>query len=714
MKSFDAMNYHPTSEKLVGILQDKIQSSDSSYFRILVGYYMSLAAAQMRCTIAYPGSGDVPVNMYALALAPSGYGKTMSTNLMEGSVLGLFRSRFMDETFAIQAEQNLPKLSIKRASRKSTDPDEELVRVEKEFKGSGPMLFSFDSATGPAVKQLRHKLLMANAGSLNLIIDEFGTNLASNKEALELFIELYDQGMIKTKLIKESTDNKRSEEIIGKTPANLLMFGVPSALLDGARNEDDFRTLLNTGYARRCFFAFVKPGAKRRSRTAEQMHEDRTSVANETDIAELAERLENLSDIINCNKSLIMSKETCIYVNEYQIDCMARAEKLKDNQELLKKEMENRFFKVVKLAGAYAFFDDAPEITTDYIDYAIRLAEDSGTAFREMLNQEKSWMKLAKYIAAEGDEITQADLAEELPFYKGGTSNKNEMMAQAIAWGYKNNIIIKKTFSDGIEFLRGETLSQTDLNKMTLAYSTDITTDYANEVAPFDKLHMLTQQSGLHWVVHHLNGGYRNEENCIAGFNLVVIDVDGGVNMSTAKLLLKNYKFLMYTTKRHTEAENRFRIVLPINFRLEMDAKDYKEFMTNIYEWLPFQVDTATNQRARKWLSHDGQYEYNDGEILDVLPFIPKTSKNEERKKLLNSQQSMDNLERWVINNIGDGNRNNMLLRFSMILLDAGFGFEGIRSQVIALNEKIPDKLEESEIMGTVMVTVMKALAKRP
>ena len=170
---------------------------------------------------------------------------------------------------------------------------------------------------------------------------------------------------------------------------------------------------------------------------------------------------------------------------------------------------------------------------------------------------------------------------------------------------------------------------------------------------------------------------------------------------------------MLYTTKRHTETENRFRIVLPINYELQMDAKDYKEFMSNIYEWLPFEVDTATNQRARKWLTHQGHFEYNDGEVLDALPFIPKTSKNEARKELLNSQQSLDNLERWVLNNSGDGNRNNMILRYALILVDAGFDFEGVRSRVMTLNTKMPDKLDEAEILGTIMVSVGKALAKR-
>ena len=150
-----------------------------------------------------------------------------------------------------------------------------------------------------------------------------------------------------------------------------------------------------------------------------------------------------------------------------------------------------------------------------------------------------------------------------------------------------------------------------------------------------------------------------------------------------------------------------------MNYTLELDAKDYKEFMSNLYEWLPFEVDTSTNQRARKWLSHDGHYEYHDGELLDVLPFIPKTSKNEERKAQLNTQQQMDNLERWVLNNSGDGNRNNMLLRYAMILLDAGYGFEDIRSRVVQLNNKMPDKLDEAELMVTIMVTVGKQLASR-
>lgn len=713
MLSVDQMDYHPTAEKLVSILCNKVQNNNPLFFRVLTGYYFSLVASTMRCTIGTHDRGDIPVNLYALNLSTSGSGKGMSTNIIENLVINQFRQRFLEETFPILAEQNLPKLALKRANRKATDPDEELIRVQKEFDMLGNLAFSFDSGTPAAVKQMRHKLLMADAGSVNLQIDEIGSNLLGNVDVLNTFLELYDVGLIKQKLIKNTADSIRNEEIVGRTPANMMLFGTPAKLLNGSKAEEELYSMLETGYARRCLFGYSRATNSMANATPLEVYDLLTDQSADQYLATLSDRLENLADIININRKLIMTKETSLILIEYRLKCEKDAMQYPEHEEIKKAEISHRYFKALKLAGAYAFVDDSPELTTQHLYYAIKLVEESGTAFNKLLTRDRNYVKLAKYIATVKSDITQADLVEDLPFYRGAASQKTEMLTLAIAYGYKNNIIIKKSFSDGIEFLRGETLKETDLASMVVAYSTDITTDYSNERAPFDKLHKLTQAPGIHWVAHHLNGGYRNEENCLAGFNLAVIDVDGGVNISTARLLLKNYKFLLYTTKRHSEEENRFRVIFPINYELALDAKDYKEFMSNIYDWLPFEVDKATNQRARKWLSHDGHYEYNEGDMLDALPFIPKTSKNEERKQLMTSQQSMDNLERWVINNIGDGNRNNLILRYAMILIDAGFDFEHIRGKVTSLNDKLVDKLTEVEILSTIMVTVSKAISKR-
>ena len=712
MLPVNQMPYHPTAEQLVQILCNRTQNTEPLFFRVLVGYYFAVVASQMRCIIGTPDRGDIPVNVYALNLSPSGTGKGHSTSIIEDEVIHQFRDRFLEETFPLLAERNLPVLANKRATRKSSDPDEELIRVHKEFEQLGSLLFSFDSGTSPAVKQMRHKLLMADAGAVNLEIDEIGLNLVGNTEVLTVFLELYDKGKVKTKLVKSTSDNSRFEEIKGTTPTNMMLFGTPSKLFDGAATEQALYSMLDTGYARRCLFGYLKGASKNLDLTPEQVYELQTSQQTNQFLEELADKLERLADIINANKRLVMSRDTSLELIQYKLLCEKQADAMPEHDEIRKAELSHRYFKALKLAGAYAFVDDSPELTMSHLHNAIRLVEDSGAAFGQMLSRDRPYVKLAKYLAAIGKEVTQADLVEDLPYYKGSSSQKQEMLTLATAYGYKNNIIIKKAFNDGIEFLRGESLKETDLAKMVVSYSSDMTTGYNNETAPFDKLHLLTQAPGMHWINHHLKGGYRNEDNAEPGFNLLVIDVDGTCNLNTAKLLLKDYKALYYTTKSHTDQNHRFRIILPTNYELKMDAKDYKEFYNNVLQWLPFDADPSAAHRCKKWLTHPGHHEYTEGEVFDVLPFIPKTSKNEERKQRFDSQQSLDNLERWVINNTGDGNRNLMIHRYAMILVDANLGFDAIRTKVMDLNNKLPDKLDEAELMGTVLVTVSKALAK--
>lgn len=713
MKPYQEMEFHPDSEKVVQILCDKTQSDNPKFFRIMVAYFFTLAASHMRVSISSLDRGEIPINMYAMNMSPSGTGKGFSTNILEDEIMGLFRERFMTETFPYLAEINLPVIAQKRAARKATDPEEELEKLQKEFERIGPMLFSFDSATTAAVKQLRHKLLLAKAGAVNLQIDEFGSNLLGNADVLSAFLELYDKGKIKQKLTKNTQDNLRNEEVNGSTPTNMLLFGTPSKVLDGAKTEEELTSMLEAGYARRCFFGYCKEIKKTLDLSPEEVFDRMTNNASNSFIQSLSERLYHLADPVNANKSLPISRDNSILLVKYKQDCERRAQSLGNHQEIEKAEISHRYFKAMKLAGTYAFIDNAVEVEEKHIYYAIKLAEESGESFLNFMNRERPYIKLAKYFAEIKHDVTHADLVEDLPFYRGSASAKHEMLQLAIAYGYKNNILIKRTVSDGIEFFKGESLEDANLDECIVSYSNDIVRNYLNEIPAFDKLYKLTQVNGLHWVAHHLRDGYRDEDHAIPGFNLVILDIDDGTPISTAKVLLDKYKFLLYTTKSHTEQENCYRIILPIPYILRLDAKDYKEFMSNIYEWLPFKVDTATGQRARKWLSNAGHYEYHEGELLDVLPFIPKTSKNEERKQQVSSLQSLDNLERWIVSQASNGSRNNILHRYAMVLVDTGKDFGTIQQKIFELNNKLPDKLEESEILSTIMVTVGKAIAQR-
>jgi hypothetical protein len=718
MKAVEDMSYNPEVEDVVRILCEKTQSSNHLFFRVLTTFHLCMIASQMRVLIRTHDRGDIPVNMYALNLATSGAGKGFSTNILEKEITNQFRTRFL-ENFPFTAEPHLEKLALRRSSRDSTEYDFELEKIKKEFASLGPLVYSFDSGTPAAVKQMRHKLLLADAGAVNLIIDEIGSNLSSSSEVLTTLLELFDMGGIRQKITKVTAENVRHEEIDGNTPTNLMMFGTPSKLLDGGKTEDELISLLDTGYARRCFFSYGKESTRDLTLSAEEIYDRMTNKVSSTFVENFSEKLGYLADSHNMNTVLTMTKETSLLVIQYKIDCERLADALPEHEEQRKAEISHRYFKALKAAGAYAFIDGSPELTETHFYQAVRLAEESGKAFELLLSRERPYVKLANYLGNCGTEVTEPDLMQDLPYYKGSQASRADMVKMAIAWGYKNNVIIKKAFTDGIEFLRGEKLKVTDLTKMVVSYARGGAGEhpahgYANKTAPWTQLERLVTGTDLHWLNHHVHGGHRTEDTCIPGFNMIVLDIDGTMNLSTAKMLMKDYSAIYYTTKRHTDDANRFRIVLPTNYVLQMDAKEYKEFMKNVLESLPFEVDESCTHRSKKWMSHGAHFEQTEGELFDVLPFIPKTSKNEERLQRLGSQQQMDNLERWIINNTGDGNRNVMLHRYARLLIEAGKNWAEIKDCVTSLNDKLADKLSEAEILGSIMVTVGKELAARP
>lgn len=709
-------NHHPAIEEIAEVLSTRTQNKDLPFFRVVTAYMLSVVASCMRTTISTKDRGDIPVNAYCLALSPSGTGKGFSVNILENEIINGFRKTFVDDTLPELAATNIWALATKRAIRKDSTEEVEVAALEKEYEQAGAYPFVFDSGSAPAVKQVRQKLLLAGAGAINLQIDEIGSNLVGQTEVLNTYLELYDQGMIKAKLTKNTADNKRTEEIEGKTPSNMLLFGTPSRLLDGGATEDHFYSMLETGYARRCIFAMGQPLHASMSLSPTEIYKKLVDPANRGQGSSWATHLTYLADINKFGWVVDMPEDVAISLLTYRIACQKAAQELPEFDEIRRTEMEHRYFKALKLAGALAYVDEALQMDITHLEAAIKLTEESGAAFQQLLQRETSYMKLARYVAGVGKEVTHADLFEALPFYKSSASARNEMMTLATAWGFKHHIMVKKTFVDGIEFFEGETLKETNIDEIGVAYSDDFAYGYAHEYVPFSKIDTLTSERGFHWTNHAFTNEHRREENVIPGFNTLVLDVDEGVTLQMAHELLADYTFMTYTTKRHTPEKNRFRILLPTNYQLKLDEEDYKQFMENVVSWLPFKVDEAANQRSRKWMSNDkGQHFYSQGtKLLDVLPFVPKTSKNEHYQQQATKLQSLDNLERWFAERIASGNRNNQMIKFALALVDNGMDYAEVETKVMDFNQKLSNGLSPDELRKTVLVTVARKLQGTP
>ena len=711
------MKHHPVSEEIVEVLKNKTQSSITDFFRVTVAFHLSRMESMMHTKVETKDRGVIPVNCYAIALAPSGLGKGNSTNVLEEQITAGFRTIYMEKTFPSLAKKSLKSIGHKRFNASSNIKktlEDEVLKVESEFEDLGDLPYDYDSGTPAAFKQVRHKCLMAEAGALNFFVDEIGDNLLTNSDMLKVYLEAFDVGKIKQKITKNTADNKRLKEINGKVPCNMLLFGTPAKLLDGAKTEEEFMIMQETGYARRCFFAYSTGSVNDVSLTPEQVYD---LAVSDTDIivtTKLNKLFVNLAKEANFGITIQMDKAVNLQLIEYRQSCEKLANEYPEHKFIHKAEMGHRYFKALKLSGAYAFIDSSPKVTAEHLHAAIKMAEESGDAFHRILARERPFIKLAKFIGSYGSELTKSDIIEELPCYKGNELQKKEMMKLAIEHGYKNNIIIKETERDGIDFYKGEMLQETDTDKIVLSYSTDITKNYKNHTVSFNQLHKLTTANGLHWVARHLRDGYRDTEHGLPETNLIVLDIDDGkTTPELINLILGKYQYHLYFTKRHTPEKPRFRLIFPMSHVLKLNVTDYKEFMTNLGNWLPFKIDEQATDYSRKWLSSKAKYIYNDGETLNVLPFIPKTKEADKRKKIFTTTQSLNNLERFFVRNLEVGSRNNQLARYAFCLVDSGLDQLEIRDKVIALNSKLPSPLDTIEIDRTLMISVAKKIQQK-
>jgi hypothetical protein len=702
----EELKYNELQEKIVDILVSKTGNEDRSFFRVMVAYKFAEISTNMRCTVEYAGSKNIPTNVYALDLAPSGYSKNASMNVLEKEIFRKFRDKFMMATMPDISFNNLALIANDYSLATGLDIKDAKHQIDKEYNALPKFLYSFGSSTPEGFKAMRAKLSMSGIGATNNIIDEIGSNLTGNQETMTVQLEAYDTGDSKQKLIKSDGGNS---DLRGSVPSNLFAFGTQSKLLDGSTIEKQFFELLETGYARRFIVGFVEHQQRDTTLSAEEMYDRIMSPTVDLDVLSLSSYFEGLADESLYGKKLIMSKDTTIALMQYRLDCDNRANSLREHEGILEAVLRHSYWRALKVAGAYAFVMGESSITLEILNNAIALIEDSTRCFKSMLARDKPYVRLAKYIAGVDKKVTQVDLLEDLAFYRGSETQKRELLQLAIAYGYNNNIIIKNTIKDGVEFFQGESLEETDISKINCSWSKDITEGYKPAVSSFANLHQLVSAKGFHYCNHSFKDGYRKSENALEGFNLLILDVDSGLPIEVCKSLLNDYTFMIATTKRHTNEHNRYRIILPMSHRLKLNPNDYKQFMKNVFSWLPFDSDEQTSDIARKWESFAGTYSYNTGKLFDVMDFIPNTPKENKYRDRVKKIGNSDTLQRWFLINYKDEDgRNNICVKYALALLDDGMSSENIRHSLYDFNSKLEQPLSELELESTVMKTIIK------
>ena len=716
MSNFDSCVHHPFVKEVGDALAAKTNNPDPRMFRLMSAWHLTKSVSNLHGKVKSAVGSEMPINMYAICLAPSGAGKGHAMSTLEN---GIFRKYLSNLDRVIEERENTAVKGIASELIHSKGIDESLAysKAEREVAELGPLVETFDSGTTPAIKQLRNKIQQLGIGALNLCIDEIGSNLTGSEEALTAFLELFDLGQIKQKVTKVTKDSTRVLDSRSPTPSNLLMFGTPSKLFDGGQAEKLFVDIVTAGYARRSFFSWQ--ASHKASSTDDHEEAFRRAVELLTAL-ETSPWIPRVSGLLKSKPGqvYVLSKQADEYLYSYRVYCERRSFTYPEHLEDIRAEMMHRHIKTLKLAGAFAALEQLPVVLARHVENAVALAEESGKAFQEMLSRDKPYVRLAKYITSSRSRVTQADLVNMLPYYSGSVAARNDMMSLAISWAYSNDKLIKKEYADGIEFFSGDSLKTTDLDKIILSYSGHMADNYQNQTPGWDKLPRLLSAPNLHFTNHFLadgdvGKGHRSEADVIEGFNFIVLDVDGTASLPLVRGVMEGLTHYIYTTKSHSAGKHHFRIVLPLSHMLEMSKDEFANFMRNVYNWLPFEVDVATKDRSRKWATHDGDLYSNEGELLDATQFIPNTIRQEKLTKASEGFKNLPALERWFALQMSTGNRNNMLARFAFVLVDEGLSLPDIEARITSLNNSQAEKLSQAEIQQTVMRSVAQRIQQR-
>lgn len=695
-----------TLKKIHEYIEGKLGRTDDHFMNINIVNSISQVATHMHINIeAYDGT-KVPCNAYSVSLAPSGYNKGRILNTLEDSIFKSFRDEY-EEVFSGIAEGNVTQMAEQNAAKKNIEFEDAMDALLKRWDKLPKPLFSFSDATEAGLKGVREKYTMAGIGGTCMVVDEIAYNLPKFEEVLTSMLEVYDVAKLKDKLIKVDSNGES-----GRIPASLLMFGSPSSLLNGSKNEDDFINMLRQGYARRCFFSYVKSYEKLREESPQEIIQRAKKAKEVADDFDCYEKLASRNWLGHSYKP---TDDFHVRLLEYKNDCEIRSEQLKEYQDIQRFEISHRYWKSLKLAGLLALLECRTEVTLDDLEDAIEFAEQSGEHFTQIMNRDPNYVRLFNYISDVGQKVTEADLYANLHFYSGSQQNqRKDMKALAAAYAYTIGGVFKETSKNGVMFYEAEVLKETNLDKMILSYSTDITEGYDNVEVKWSELSEFVTTGGFHYVSHHLIDGYRKAENATGHINMIVLDVDHDCNIELARSLLRDYKYILYTTKRHTNKEHRFRVIMPLKYSIKLNAEDYKKFMQNIMDWLPFETDRQTAQYGRKWLTNEGQLFTNEGNMLDPTAFIPDTQKASETKKKIDDLSNLDAIEKFFMLQLNDGaTRNNTLIKFALMLVDSGAEYELVEDKVMVFNDKIDHPLPVKEVMETVMKTVRKRISER-
>lgn len=545
-------------------------------------------------------------------------------------------------------------------------------------------------------------------GSFNITSGEFAHEI--NKQNLSILTKLWQSGSN-----DGSTNVNEKYKPIQNVPTNVLLYGSYEPFKEDVGLHKELNEMLVSGLARRSIFSISD-------------NKDICHIPNppKSEMDMLIEYgLEFKNNIKSLNTNIIKIQEPAQkLLNNYiaKVSNIYNKRKTKVNE--LSARNEN---KIARLSGIIALIGLKSSVDEQSMQQAIDIVEESNKALRYILEPKTIYKRMYEELLLEPRGLSITELIDKnIGTRKKSDIENNVELLEDYAFRF-NNKIEKHGRANKYRLVQYE---NTNLDEIIISVSTGLNSEptrevyYKNITVPFfgseKSIETLVSNSNIKsFLTCHLESdkkkpeyGYRKKENFISGQNLIAFDIDEGMTINEAEELLKQYQYIIYTTRSHQKDKNgitvdRFRILLPTKTEFYVTINQHKELYENLSKVLGLTTyDVATRNAARLWFTNSDTniITKKEGDLLDVRCCLPDTEKEEKIRYVstedvneVSSDRRIQGMIRYTLQNAITGNRNNALYRLFAFVKDIE-DMDIAKSVVLSTNQMLSEPLKDSEI----------------
>ena len=635
---------------------------------------LSLVACSRRVKVEnIKGGTSVYPNIYVIKIMPSASGKDLplalaQDELLDGVKLALRNDyqKFIDD-FSTHPFYYLDHIEQEDWEDMSAKEQKEVVTTYMP----NDFIFSFDEGTLEGFISQCQSVKLFKKGTAFVLMQEFGSYISgaendTKKSFLVGLMKAFDVAEFGGKVIKGS----KRVPTVRNIPA-ILIGNTSGRWIKGSKDNETLMKFVGGGLGRRSFIYYPQEfEIKQEGDTLLEVLESRKENYEEVSdiVFDLRNKIQDYYENTPLNKEYKFTQGAKELVEIYTLYGELKFDSLVNDQESVASEYRGRAWKMIRLAGLFAWLNNpkSGSVGVQDVREAIYFTEYLSEKTAQFIYEQEAqpFEKLFEFFKRNPGKFLKSDLRKEnfIPYHTYNWDREFEQVLQearikASQEGYE---IVQTTGNHNAQYTQMVKVEYTDPRNIPImvAPAHNMTykqirtnTKYRLHHTSWDKLHEVVKKYAY---MPQLNNGHRAKKDAIPGGVLMGLDIDENWSLEDARSFLKGNKVksLIVTTASHQkttskdgkeiEPQDKFRVLILLSTPFTGDADAWSRIMVNVMDSFKGVADAGCKDISRFFFPspEDAKYYYIGGDPLDWREWDFEKEQTKTAQPTANSQKS--------------------------------------------------------------------------